>query len=209
MNIHSIPILSTAISIVICWALFAMLCSMVHEAVTRVKAERGRFMKQYLLQQLHDYPNDINWATLLYAHGSVDLLSRAADKPTSHIPPKLFAKAIVEIMGQSQAVQRKKDEVMAGIVYKQPLLRDFKAATLVLHPSDVVSLLTQSLNSAELRAASAEGVNEAKVYEMLLQYRTMVHRTYRPHHGMVPEKNPYQVVHHGHTDGIADQCGQY
>lgn len=169
MSIPSIPILSIAVSIVICWALFAVLCSMVHESVTRVKAERGRFMKQYLLQQLHDYPNDINWAKLLYAHGSIDLLSRATNKPTSNIPPELFAATLIDIVGQSQLVQRKKEGAMEAIRYQNPLLHDFKAATLVLQPSDVVVSLKQFMENAELRATTNGTVDESKVYVLLLE----------------------------------------
>ncbi len=169
MNIPSIPILSIAVSIVICWALFAVLCSMVHESVTRVKSERGRFMKQYLFQQLHDYPNDINWAKLLYAHGSVDLLSDAASRPTSNIPPQLFAATLIDVVGQSQLVQRKKDSSTEAILYRQPLLRDFKAATLVLQPSDVVVSLKQFLDNAELRATVGGTVDESKGYVLLLE----------------------------------------
>ena len=168
MNLLSTPILSIAISIVICWALFAMLCSMIHESVTRVKAERGRFMKQYLLQQLHDYPNDINWAKLLYAHGSIDLLSRAVNKPTSNIAPELFASVMIDIVGQSQLVQRKKDAAAEAIRYQNPLLHDFKAATLVLQPSDVMVSLKQFMDNAELRSTVNGTVDESKVYELLL-----------------------------------------
>ena len=59
MDFSTIPILPTAISIVICWALFAILCSLLHEAIAQLKAERGRFMKKYLFQQLQDLPNGV------------------------------------------------------------------------------------------------------------------------------------------------------
>lgn len=169
MNITSIPVISVAISVIICWALFAMLCSMLHEAIVQTKAERGRFMKTYLLQQLHDFPNDINWATLLYAHGSIDLLSRAIGKPTSSIPSNLFAKTLIEIVGQSQMVQRQKETVIDQVKYTQPLLQNFKIATLTLLPSDVVSFFKQAMADAELKATAGGITDEAKLYDALVQ----------------------------------------
>ena len=75
MNLLDIPILSTAIAIIISWALFALFCSYVLEAWVQIKAERGRFMKNYLYQQLMDNSNGINWAEKIYSHGTIDLLS--------------------------------------------------------------------------------------------------------------------------------------
>ena len=82
MNFFSIPAVSIAISIVICWALFAILCSLVHEAMAQIKAERGRFMKYYLLKQFQDLPNGINWGETIYQQGNVSLLSRDERKPS-------------------------------------------------------------------------------------------------------------------------------
>jgi hypothetical protein len=61
MSFFNIPIINIALAIIISWALFAMLCSFAYEAFAQLKAERGRFMKNYILQQLQDFPNGINW----------------------------------------------------------------------------------------------------------------------------------------------------
>lgn len=176
MNFTGIPMVATAISVVICWALFAILCSLVHEAVAQVKAERGRYMKKYLLQQLADNANGVNWGSLIYMHGSVDLLSRAHNKPTSDIAPCLFAETLIDVVGKSHIVQSQAPLIALTDVdgrpiapYSHHVLRDFKAATLVLQPSDVVTMLKQAMHSAELSASDA-GEDESKVYEGLVHY---------------------------------------
>src|SRR5438309_1236748 len=101
----SISVISVAFAIIISWAFFAMLCSFVHETIVQVKAERGRFMRKYLFKQLQDLPNGVNWASLLYLHGTIDLLSRDPDKPTSEIQPDVFAKTLIEVVGSAHIVQ--------------------------------------------------------------------------------------------------------
>lgn len=166
MDFFSIPIVATAISIVICWSLFSMFCSFVHEAIVQIKAERGRYMRKYLFKQLYDQPNGVNWASMLYLHGTIDLLTRATNKPTSDIQPRLFAQTLIEVVGRAQVTQMNKAKVQDQLTYQNHLLNDFKAATLVLHPSDVVSFFRQSLSSAELMASGSG--DEAVVYEHLV-----------------------------------------
>src|SRR3954467_9141103 len=101
----SLSIISVAISLIISWALFAMLCSFIHEAIVQTKAERGRFMRRYLFKQLQDLPNGVNWASMLYLHGTIDLLSREANKPTNDIQPDVFAKTLVEVVSNAHIVQ--------------------------------------------------------------------------------------------------------
>jgi hypothetical protein len=163
MNLTGIPFLATAISIIICWALFAILCSIIHESIAQITSERGRFMKQYLLLQLNDQQNGINWGTLLYMHGSVALFSRAPGKPSSDIPAKVFAETLVEIVAGAELVQQKKKEQEIKGEYKSRLLNNFKAATIVLVPTELVAFLSQSLDTAELIAGS----NESKIYQAL------------------------------------------
>lgn len=165
--LFSIPILTTAISIVICWAMYAIFCSMIHEAVTLLKGERGKFMKKWLLKQLFDHPNGVNWASMLYLHGSIDLLSRATTRPTSDIESRLFAETLIEVVGNSRVVQMNKGVVKDRLKYESELLNNFKAATLVLKPSDVVSLMQKSMQAAEL--CSTPGVpNEVEIYKCLV-----------------------------------------
>jgi len=168
MNISSLPIISTALCLIICWALFAIFCSFIHEAVAQVKAERGRFMKKYLFQQLQDLPNGVNWASLIYLNGSVDLLSRTAEKPTNEIPPDLFSRAFVEVLGSAHLVQMHKEGVPETDRYKNTLLDNFKVATLVLRPSDVASFLKQALHDAELKGNIGGVPDEGLIYQHLL-----------------------------------------
>jgi len=160
--LSSIPFLSTAIAIIISWALFAILCSLAQEAVAQLIADRGRFMRKYILKQLQDYPNGVNWGSLLYLHGSVDLLSRANNKPTNYISPDLFAKTLIDVVGSSHLVQMqiqmvkekaKKIEFIDQVNnYEHSTLYNFKAATQLLKPSDLVAFFQQSLKDAEIRA---------------------------------------------------------
>jgi hypothetical protein len=166
MNVFNLPVVSIALAIIISWALFAIFCSLVHEAIAQIKAERGRFMKYYLHKQLWDEPNGINWASLLYLHGSIDLLSRAPDKPTNDIAPRLFAESLIETVGNVQLVQMS-DEA-AEIAYNQPALANFSKAIQVLKPSDVMAFLKQSMNSAEMQALAQTPGNEGLVYENLV-----------------------------------------
>jgi hypothetical protein len=168
MDFASIPVLATAISIIICWSLFAMFCSFLHEAIAQIKAERGRFMRKYLFKQLYDQPNGVNWASMLYMHGTVDLLTRATNMPTNHIAPKLFAETLIEVVGKAQVTQMKMAQVETSLTYRNYLLRDFQAATLVLEPSDVVSFFRQSLSSADVLAGQAGTRDEAIVYANLV-----------------------------------------
>lgn len=164
------PIVEIAISVIIAWALFAILCSIVHEALVQVKSERGRFLKKYLLHQLQDKPNGVNWASLLYMHGSVDLLSRAPEKPTSDISPRLFAETMVDVVANAMIVQIAKRQVPTPY-YSHPVLNDYKAGTELLKESDVVSMLRQAMQHAELAAGAADQTEkEAIIYRELVKY---------------------------------------
>lgn len=170
MDLSTIPIVAVAISIIICWALFAILCSLAHEALVQVKAERGRFMRKYLLNQLQDFSNDINWGSLFYMHGTIDLLSRDAGEPPADINSRLFAETLIDVVGSSGIVQMKK-EAMKETPYKHDLLNNFKVATAVLIQSDVISFLTQALKSAEQSASAGNNESENsedKIYDKLV-----------------------------------------
>ena len=104
MNLFNFPVINIAVAIIISWALFAIFCSLVHEAFAQLKAERGRFMKKYILLQLQDFPNGVNWGSLLYMHGNVDMLSRAPGKPSSDIQPCLFAETLIDVVATAHLV---------------------------------------------------------------------------------------------------------
>ncbi|MBV4360501.1 hypothetical protein [Pinibacter aurantiacus] len=166
MNFFDLPIIQIALSIIVSWALFAIFLGLIQEAVAQVLAERGRFMKTYLLKQLWDEANNINWASLIYMHGSVDLLSRAYNKPTNDIEPKLFAKTFIEVLGSSHAAQMN----LIPQVYQNKVLNDFKSAVTTLERSDVVTFLRMAMNNAELNDSSAKpSNNESVVYDNLVK----------------------------------------
>ncbi len=192
MDLFSIPILSILISVVIAWALFGIACSMIHETVIRVKAERGRFMKKYLLQQLADDVNDINWGLELYRQAPVALLSRDIRKPPDEIDPGTFATALISAVANStlvltklQAVEKKAEaggddskNVMAQLKgVSDPMLRQFKAATVLLRPSDQISLFSTLLAEAQVKAGQVlvtdkikmVQTTDANIYDHLLE----------------------------------------
>ena len=191
MNFFSIPAVSIAISIVICWALFAILCSLVHEAIAQIKAERGRFMKYYLLKQFQDLSNDINWAQALYQQGNVSLLSRDDRKPSNDIDPLVFARSIIAAVANSHLINIKLQElgdfinrnekqvlpeeastmesytaVLNGLArFRNPVLYKFNAASSLLFPSEQISLFSSALSNAELQSG-----NEQEVYQHLVEH---------------------------------------
>jgi len=196
MNLFSIPIVAIAISIVIAWALFAILCSLIHEAIVQIKAERGRFMHFYLLKQLQDLTNEINWGNALYQQGNVSLLSRDIRKPSDDIDPAVFANTIIAAVGNSHILQSKLQSLGAehknsteiksedtkyegaspassgleAIVYNNRLLYNFKAAVSYLKPSEQISLFISALEHAEAQSALTGGtINEQQVYQHLVE----------------------------------------
>jgi len=173
MTLPDIPILSTAIAVVISWALYALFCSYILEAWVQIRADRGRFMKNYMYQQLMDKVNGVNWADGIYFHGTIDLLSRDPKKPSNDISPKLFAETLIEVVGSSHLVQSGIPSFNGPpVAYQSPLLRSFKYATLILNASDVVSLFRQGMNSAEVKASKDinGNINEAEINNYLVGY---------------------------------------
>lgn len=166
MDIFSIPLLTISISLFICWAMFAIFCSTIHEAISLLKAERGRFMKKWILKQLLDHPNGLNWGSMLYAHGSIDLLTRATSTPTNTIESKLFAETLIEVVGNANVVKLEKSKV--NLTYKSEVLNNFKAATLILKPSDVVSFYQKAMHSAELCKDLNGNADESAIYNCLV-----------------------------------------
>ena len=165
MDLFKIPIIQIALAVIISWTLFAIFIGFIQEAFAQVLAERGRFMKAYMLKQLNDGANKINWATLLYKHGAVDLLTRESNKPTNDINSHLFAEVLIDVVGKAEIVQQNKQ---AG-KYRSPSLANFKSAMLTLNDSDVISFLRLAFNNAELRTNNrAPEINEAAVYDQLV-----------------------------------------
>jgi hypothetical protein len=168
MNFSSIPILATALSILIAWALFSMLCSYLQEAVAQIYAERGKFLKKYLLKQLDDKLNHINWGEQLYKEGAVDLLIRSVDKPTNEIDATLFAKSVIGAFIKSIPVTtgRAANTVLHPVVNN---LDEFKAGLAVVKQSEVVSLFKQAYDDAELKSIVNGVVDQSRLYRELLK----------------------------------------
>lgn len=156
-----IPILATAISLIICWSLFAMFCSFIHETVARTKAERGRFFRDKITQQLRDRANEINWGYLMYTHGNLDLLSQKSNAPASEISPKLLAQTFMQVVSNSALVARHMPELStsleSGRDMNERILLAFKTAAQKLKYSDVVQMLQTSLQQASAQTENLSG----------------------------------------------------
>jgi hypothetical protein len=168
MGLFELPLVSIAVSIIIIWALMAILTGFVHEAIAQWLAERGRFMRKWLMSQMNDKVNGINWASLIYLHGSVDLLTRDIKKPTGSISGKLFAQTLIEVVGKSHAAQMHSIEG-ARIDYSSEILKNLKHALMVLKPSDVITMMQQGLAIAETKAGTGLQ-REQVVYDELVKH---------------------------------------
>jgi len=172
MDLFSLPIVAIALSVIISWALFAIFCSIIQETLVQIKGERGRFFKRYVLQQLADAPNRINWGSLLYTNSSVDLLSREYNKPASGITPKIFSEALIETVANSHLVQSAKlSETEYSAKYQSKLLSDFAHGTTILLPSSTIAFLKNALTKAEIRAGGdgRSNFSEEKLYNCLVE----------------------------------------
>ncbi|MFT3796732.1 hypothetical protein [Flavobacterium sp.] len=170
MDIFSLPIVEVGLSIIISWALFAIFCSMIHETLVQIKSERGRFFKKYILQQLYDNPNKINWGSMLYTNSAVDLLSREHNKPASEITPKIFSEALIEVVANAHLVQSSKNgDPNYQPTFNNPLLSDFEYGTKILLPSSVIDFLKSALTKARIKATTDGLLNEDLVYKQLIE----------------------------------------
>ena len=161
MYFPDIPILATAISLIICWSLFAMFCSFIHETVARTKAERGRFFRDKIIQQLRDRANEINWGYLMYTHGNLDLLSQKSNAPASELSPKLLAQTFMQVVSNSALVARHMPEqstsLESGRDMNERVLLAFKTAAYKLKYSDVVQMMQTSLQQASAQSENLSG----------------------------------------------------
>jgi hypothetical protein len=174
MDLLDLPIIQVALGIIISWALFAIFISFIQESIAQAMAERGRFMKRYMLRQLYDAPNGINWANLVYIHGAVDMLIRANNKPTNDIHPKLFAEVLIDVVGSSNVVEVAKRSQDAGFLekpalYQSQVIENFQLAIHQLKQSDTTAFLRLAWRNAELKAWETEKqVSESVIYTELV-----------------------------------------
>ena len=89
------------------------------------------------------------------------MLTRSTRKPTSDVSPELFAKTLIEVVGNT---------VIAPpvAVYNNAILNNFAAATNLMLSSDVMDMFKQSLAEAELKATVAGKVDEGLLYNYLV-----------------------------------------
>jgi len=171
MSLFGIPVLEMALSIVISWALFALFCSIVHESVVQVMSERGRFLKKYLYKQLHDKPNNINWGYLLYQHPSIDLITRADNKPPSEITAQNFAQSFLETVAGSHATAAATNGLSTAernklLVFNSNVLNNLNVAVTNMAQSDVISMLRNNLNRATINQGKVK--DEKQIYDSLV-----------------------------------------
>ena len=62
MDLFKIPIIQIALAVIISWTLFAIFIGFIQEAFAQVLAERGRFMKAYMLKQANVQNVSVCWA---------------------------------------------------------------------------------------------------------------------------------------------------
>ena len=163
----SMPIVQIAISIVISWALFALLCSMIHELLVQIKSERGRFMRSKILEKLYDSTNQINWGLQIYNHSNIQLLTKSSVSPPSDISSKVLAETLVDSVAYAYATQilKNKDDIT---VPNNDLLANLDFAVTHLGQSDVIVLLQNYLKKAKIKGSIADNFNQDKIYESLI-----------------------------------------
>ncbi|NCX95391.1 MAG: hypothetical protein EBX41_03080 [Chitinophagia bacterium] len=164
MNFDSIPFLSALLAVGIVWMLFALICSMIYDASTSWLSEKGKFMKKQLFNQLHDKANGINWASLVYMHSSVEMLSRSENKPAGEISNATFTKALIDVVSDTHAAKMQQTENTPQR-YNNPLLNRLYTAVHQLEPGNLVGMLKAALSNAEAASMNPDNtINEAKLY---------------------------------------------
>lgn len=152
MNFTEMPIFQTALALMIVWALFSMGCSFINETVVQIKAERGKFLYGKLMELLEDKPNGINWAALIYQHGSFDLLSERVGEPASSVSPNLFARSFMQVLANSSAVKLSMKED------RDNLWKALQQVPLVYKSSDVMQMVNMYITEAKGKGNEAESL---------------------------------------------------
>ena len=169
-GLFSMTIVQIAISVVISWALFALLCSMIQEMIVQIKSERGRFMKSKVLDKLYDSTNQINWGLMIYNHSNLKLLTKSNEAPPSDISSKTLAESLIDSVAFAHATQILKNNSKNYIPqFKSDILNNLHFAANNLGQSDVVAMLKTALNKAIVRATTTIGVDEEKLYNSLVE----------------------------------------
>ena len=178
MNFFELPIVQLCLSMIIAWGLFAIILGVIHEAVSQVLAERGRFLRAQLQLLLQDSANKLNWGSLIYASPMVRLMTEDRKRPISELPADVFAKALLYAFSESHTVAAAAKRVDAVSPYNDQQLRALDLATRVLGQSDMVQLVSGSLAAAKRKHPDDEG----KLYDSVVKdiadwYNALMDRT--------------------------------
>ena len=169
VGFFSSTIVQVAISIVISWALFALLCSMIHEVVVQLKCERGRFYRAKITDKLFDDANQINWGLLMYNHSNIKLLTNSEKAPPSDIDSKTLAEVLIDSVANAQAAKiLKLNHASEGKTFNSTLLNNLEFSTTNLSQSDVIIMLKNALDKAKIKAVNEHSFDEEKLYTALV-----------------------------------------
>lgn len=174
VGFFSSTIVQVAISIVISWALFALLCSMLHEVVVQLKSERGRFYRAKIIDKLFDASNQINWGLLMYGHSNIKLLTNSEKAPPSEIDSKTLAEVLIDSVANAQAAKiLKLNSSTLKNDYASDLLNNLEFAITNLGQSDVILMLRNAFDKAKIKAIERDTFNEEKLYTELVSEITL------------------------------------
>ena len=176
ISFFSSTIVQVAISLIISWALFALLCSMILELTVQIKSERGRFFRSKIIEKLFDFSNQINWGLLMYNNSNIRLLTKSEKAPPTEITSKTLAEVLVDTVANAQAAKilLQDDEANHEKKYSNDLLNNFEFAITYLGQSDLILMLKNAMNKAKIRASgSVNGEAEKVLYEELIKEVTI------------------------------------
>jgi hypothetical protein len=169
VGFFSSTIVQVALSIVISWALFALLCSMILEIGVQIKSERGRFFRNKIVEKLFDFSNQINWGLLMYNNSNIRLLTKSEKAPPTEICSKTLAEVLIDTVANAQAAKiLQPNTPVPKPIYTNDLLNNFEFSVTYLGQSDLIIMLKNALNKAKLKAVNSEGCNETTLYDQLV-----------------------------------------
>ncbi len=169
VSFFSSTIVQVALSIVISWALFALLCSMILEVGVQIKSERGRFFRNKIVEKLFDFSNQINWGLLMYNNSNIKLLTKSEKAPPTEICSKTLAEVLIDTVANVQAAKILRPIDPAETPkYTSDLLNNFEFSVTYLGQSDLIIMLRNALTKAKLKAVNNDGCNETTLYDQLV-----------------------------------------
>lgn len=164
----SSTIVQVAISIVISWALFALLCSMILEIGVQINSERGRFFRKKIIEKLFDIFNQISWGLEMYNNSSIKLLTKSEEAPPTEICSKTLAEVLIQAVAKVGADKKKQQSNPVTTNYNNDLLNDLEFSLTNLKESDLIIMLKSAFNKAKLKAVDGTVCNETTLYDQLV-----------------------------------------